>query len=145
MAEPDLEGETEENKSCPNEKRRKESEATLDEIMISFVPSCASVLLGITFYLKQIGYLSGNAWMSFLLAGIGIIFVIQGLIGYSMYHAASVGSILGGLILLTSGVLSTNFGSIFWPLLLVAIGVAILCLSFVEGRTGFAEADELWV
>jgi hypothetical protein len=88
------------------------------------------IWLGITFYLQQIGYVSGNWWALFIL-GIGVLLVLQGLLFYGRSHRPFYGPFIGGGILIIIG-LSSYYNSIdsLWPLILVVIGIAVLASAF---------------
>ena len=93
------------------------------------------IWLGISFYLAQTGYASWGNWFAVFLLGIGVIIILQGLIRYGQGRGSFTGSLIGGVILILIGAAfywGFQFGSL-WPLILVAIGVAVL-VSAIAGR-----------
>jgi ribosomal protein S27AE len=92
------------------------------------------ILLGVLFYLSQVGTYAidwSNFW-EYLLIGIGAILVIQGAIRYAQLRRAYPGSFIGGAVLIIIGsVFLTNAGYVFWPLILVVIGMAVILSAFV--------------
>lgn len=116
----------------------KEEKGRRGGIVGSVTGGAILIWLGITLYLGQAGYLSWSLWWAYFIAGIGVILIIQGLVSFAMYRIPVVGSLIGGIILILIGLffisnLSYNFWN-FWPLILVAIGVAILVSSLTARR-----------
>ncbi|MDA4128402.1 MAG: zinc-ribbon domain-containing protein [Thaumarchaeota archaeon] len=88
------------------------------------------IWLGVTFYLEQIGYLSSSIWWAYFISGLGAILVFQGVLMYSRGRRGT-GPVIGGAILIFLGLTSIanyqfNFQGDFWPLILVALGVAVI-------------------
>src|SRR5579862_6267959 len=68
-----------------NEKNEKDEKGGGGAIIGPIIGGAILIWLGITFYLKQIGYLTGNWWALFLV-GVGIIIILQGVLIYSRHH-----------------------------------------------------------
>jgi ribosomal protein L40E len=92
------------------------------------------IWLGLIFFLSQNNYITSGNWWAYLLMGIGAILIIQGVIRFGMSRRPFIGSFIGGTVLLIIGFSSVQgFTADLWPLVLVAIGVAVL-LSAIVGR-----------
>jgi zinc-ribbon domain len=92
------------------------------------------IWLGVIFFLSQNNYISSSNWWAYFLMGIGAILILQGVLRFGMSRRPFVGSFIGGVVLLIIGFSSVQgFTANLWPLILVAIGVAVL-LSAVVGR-----------
>ena len=92
------------------------------------------IWLGITFYLQQIGYLTGNWWALFLV-GVGIIIILQGVLIYSRHRRPFYGPFIGGGVLVIIGlsIINSSLANL-WPLILVVIGIAIVASAFGARR-----------
>jgi hypothetical protein len=92
------------------------------------------VWLGISFYLQDIGYLSGNWWAVFVI-GLGFIIMFQGVLFYTRLHRAVIGPFIGGGILVLVGLafFYNGLGNL-WPLILVVIGLAVVASAFTARR-----------
>lgn len=92
------------------------------------------IWLGVVFFLSQNNYISSSNWWAYFLIGIGAILILQGLLRFGMSRRPFVGSFIGGVVLLIIGFSAVQgFTADLWPLILVAIGAAVL-LSAVVGR-----------
>jgi len=92
------------------------------------------IWLGISFYLQQIGYFTGNWWAVFIV-GIGLILIVQGLLLYSRHKRPIIGPFIGGGVLVVIGLsfLYNSLGNI-WPLILVVVGIAVLASAVTARR-----------
>ena len=92
------------------------------------------IWLGVTFFLQENNYISSGNWWAYFLMGIGAILILQGLLRYAMSRRPFVGSFIGGAVVFVIGLAFVQGLSVnLWPLILVAIGVALL-LSAGVGR-----------
>jgi hypothetical protein len=92
------------------------------------------IWLGLTFYLQENGYIASDNWWAYFLIGLGAILILQGVFRYATRRRPPVGSVIGGVFLILIGLaFIQGFSASLWPLILVAIGVAIL-LSALIGR-----------
>jgi hypothetical protein len=117
------------------EKREKQEKGRGGNIAGPIVGGLILIWLGATFYLQEIGFIPTTTWWAYFLAGIGGILILQGLINFGVSRRPFIGSFIGGAILLLIGLFFiANIQNIFWPLILVVIGVAILASSFTARR-----------
>jgi len=92
------------------------------------------IWLGVTFFLQENGYIASGNWWAYFMIGIGAILILQGLLRYAMSRRPFIGSLIGGAVVLIIGLAFVQgFSANLWPLILVAIGLAIL-LSAGVGR-----------
>jgi zinc-ribbon domain len=92
------------------------------------------IWLGVTFFLQENGYISSSNWWAYFLMGIGAILIIQGVMRYATSRRPFVGQFIGGAVVFVIGLAFVQgFNVDLWPLILVAIGVAVL-LSAGVGR-----------
>ncbi len=94
------------------------------------------IWLGVTFYLQESGVISSSNWWAYFLVGIGVILIIQGLLFYARSRRTSFGPFIGGVILILIGltyISNYSFGNL-WPLILVAIGVAVIASAYAGRR-----------
>ena len=94
------------------------------------------ILLGILFFASQLNLLSGGTWWEALVIGLGLIFLIDSIVHYWTPSARSytLGRLIPGLIFLFIGLAFFFDFSRWWPLALVATGVAIFFSSWVLQR-----------
>jgi peptidoglycan/LPS O-acetylase OafA/YrhL len=92
------------------------------------------IWLGVTFFLSQNNYISSDNWWAYFLMGLGAILILQGVLRFGMSKRPFIGSFIGGAVILIIGFsFVQGFSANLWPLILVAIGAAVL-LSAVAGR-----------
>ncbi len=92
------------------------------------------IWLGVTFFLSQNNYISSGNWWAYFLIGIGAILIIQGVLRFGTSRRPIFGSFIGGVVLIIIGSSAVQgFTADLWPLILVAIGAAVM-LSAVVGR-----------
>jgi hypothetical protein len=90
------------------------------------------VLLGTLFLFNQVGWLSRDIWWQSLLIGLGVIWIINGMVHYRdpVYHWGSYGKFITGIILILIGTCFILGFSQWWPLVLIVAGTAILLRFF---------------
>jgi hypothetical protein len=89
------------------------------------------ILLGVLLFGSTQGWLEGDRWWQYFLIGLGGIFLVDAL-GHAFtpsYRYSNFGRIFAGIVLILIGVAYVFGFSQWWPLILIAAGVAIL-LSF---------------
>ncbi len=86
------------------------------------------ILLGVLLFLAAQGYITWDRWWQYFLIGLGLILIIDSLIRYQRESSRgfSVGRIVAGIILIGIGTAFLFYVVSWWPLILVAIGIAIL-------------------
>jgi hypothetical protein len=86
------------------------------------------VLLGALFLMDQAGWISGGTWWQALLIGLGVIWVIGGLVRYQAgaFRWRGYGSVTFGVILILVGTLFLLGFSHWWPLILIVAGIVFL-------------------
>lgn len=90
------------------------------------------VLLGVLFLLNQTGTIVGDAWWQSLLIGLGIIWIINGIVHYRSpgYRWGSWGKFVTGIVLILIGALFMVGMSEWWPVVLIVAGAAFLLRFF---------------
>jgi hypothetical protein len=86
------------------------------------------LLLGSLFLLNQAGIVVGNAWWQFLLLGLGAIFIVDWLAHFltSDRRMHWYGGLVIGTILMAIGAIFLLGFGFWWPLAVIAGGVAVL-------------------
>lgn len=109
------------------EKREKHEKGTLSG---AFTGGVILIVLGMAFYLSQLGYISATRWWAWFVVALGAVIIVQDLyyIGKGRRRG---GGIIGGLVLLAVGyALATDIVT-FWPLVLIAIGIGIIASAII--------------
>jgi hypothetical protein len=103
------------------------------------LPGLILLLLGIIFFLHQLGALSKDEGWQYFLVGLGVIFLIEAWV-HEINPAKGrprAGRIIAGFVLIITG-LAFLFGSTrWWPLVLIVLGL-ILVLNFFLRRRKFS-------
>jgi hypothetical protein len=86
------------------------------------------VLLGILLFLATKGILTWDRWWQFLIIGIGIILLVDSLIRYRREGALEfrTGRLIAGIILTGVGIAFLLGDVAWWPLIVIAVGVAVI-------------------
>lgn len=86
------------------------------------------VAFGLFLLFAALEYVPWEDWWAYLLMAIGAVLLIEAFVRYSMpaYRRPVFGRLLVGLVLICIGVVSVSGWAAWWPLVVVAIGVAIL-------------------
>lgn len=94
------------------------------------------VLLGIVFFLSSQAWIGKGDWWKYFIIGLGSLFLIEVLVRYLQptYRRLKFGKLVAGLILVSIGFASlTGIGN-WWPLILIAIGLAMLLNALFRRR-----------
>lgn len=92
------------------------------------------IYLGITFYFAASNVISWLDWWSYFLLGLGGILIIQALLISVLTKMRGYGFLIGGAILCligASGILGIRE---WWPLVVIAIGLAVIVMALRERR-----------
>jgi hypothetical protein len=117
-----------------NEKGEKNEKGRGGDITGAITGGLILVWLGVTFFLQENGYLASGNWWAYFIMGIGAILILHGVMRSAMSRRPFVGSFIGGVVLIIIGfAFIQGFTASLWPLILVAIGVAVL-VSAMMGR-----------
>lgn len=86
------------------------------------------VLLGVLLFLATQDMLAWDKWWQFLVIGIGIILLIDTLIRYQRDNVLEfrIGKLITSIILIGVGVAFLLGNIVWWPLVIILIGVAII-------------------
>lgn len=84
------------------------------------------VWLGVSLYLGQTNIIPGTNWWAYFLTGLGAILIVRGIQRRTRTGQPLVGMALGGVVLLVIGLSGIFSIGTAWPLVLVAIGVAVI-------------------
>jgi cation transport ATPase len=108
--------------------RRKMREARRNRPFHGLFGGLVLILLGGLFLANQQGWISGNAWWQWLLIGLGVIFIINGVVRYAEpeYHHSRRHKFVWGTVLIAVGVLFLLGISQWWPVVLIGAGVAVI-------------------
>ena len=116
-----------------NEKREKEEKNERDRVGGSLMGGLILLWLGISFLLREYGYITGSDWWSWFLIGLGAILVLRGAWAVSQSGLrAGVGYMIGGLVLAAIGgseIFAIKNG---WAIVLIIGGVAVILLGFTQ-------------
>ncbi|MBM2825460.1 MAG: rane protein of unknown function [Dehalococcoidales bacterium] len=94
------------------------------------------VMLGVVFFLSSQGLIGRGDWWKYFIIGLGSLFLIEVLVRYIQpaYRRLKFGKLVAGLILISIGFASlTGIGN-WWPLILIAIGLAMLVNALFRRR-----------
>ena len=117
-----------------NEKNEKNEKGRGGDLTGPITGGLILIWLGITFFLSQNNYISSDNWWAYFLMGIGAILILQGVLRFGMSRRPFIGSFIGGVVLMIIGFsFVQGFSANLWPLILVAIGAAVM-LSATLGR-----------
>ena len=95
----------------------------------------ALILLGVLLFSATRGWLSWDNWWHYLLIGLGVIFLIEALARYlSADRGDGIGRIVPGVILICVGIAFIYGWNQWWPLILIAAGVAVLLTLILRHR-----------
>ncbi len=93
------------------------------------------IWLGVTFYLQQTGAIISDNWWSLFVAGLGAILILQGALRSALTRRPVVGSFFWGATLLVIGLaFYYNTGTVFWSLVVVLGGIALLAYGLFARR-----------
>ena len=102
-----------------------------------WVAGVVLIALGVTFILQQQGFMIGNWWAAFIYIAAFANFanMVRSWRKEGRFSSAATGSLVGGLLLTTvASILFFNLRwDVWWPTILIAIGVGIL-VGAVLGR-----------
>ena len=120
------------------EKREKNEKGGEGGVLGALVGGALLIWLGATFFLEQNGYVAGDVWWAYFLAGVGAILILQGVFLYARGRTG-LGSVIGGFFALFIGLSSVaaraySFSDKLWPLLIVVLGVLVLVAGFATRR-----------
>ncbi len=94
------------------------------------------ILVGVLFLLVTQDYLRWGDWWAYLLAGIGIIFVIEVIVRQTrpQYRCPIAGKLIGGLVLIAVGAGHIYGLRHWWPLVIIVVGFVIMFIGFKKLR-----------
>lgn len=119
------------------EKREKNEKGRGGDLAGAITGGLILILLGILLYYATIGGTAitfGNFWQ-YLIIGVGVILVVQGIIRYGEKGTPYLGSFIGGavMIIIGLGFISSNNLDL-WPLILIVLGAAAIVSAFTVRR-----------
>lgn len=114
-----------------NERKRSRHHHSLSRIMGGLV----LIMLGASFLLANQGVIGWGRWWEYFLIGLGLVFIIDWAIRYFTGERPVLsGKLITGIILTNVGfVFLTNFG-IFWPVILIIVGLVVLLAGVLRNR-----------
>lgn len=94
------------------------------------------ILLGVIFLLRNMGYIRWGNWWAYLLLGIGVILIIDAIIRITLpqYGRVVTGRIIGGIVLLAIGAGNIYGIGHWWPMILVAVGLAVIISALLKTK-----------
>jgi uncharacterized membrane protein YjjP (DUF1212 family) len=94
------------------------------------------ILLGVLFFSVTQNWLTWDNWWQLFLIGLGIIFLVDALVRYlnPSTRFGIFGRVISGLILVVVGSAFYFTMEAWWPLILIAVGIAILGRTIVSKR-----------
>lgn len=92
------------------------------------------VCLGLAFYLKYTGVIPASNWWAYMLAGFGGIWILGGLVRLFVprWSYRALGMLIPGIIMGAIGMMFIAGSFQFWPLILVAAGLAVIVTVIVR-------------
>jgi hypothetical protein len=92
------------------------------------------IWLGVTFYLKYTGVLPESNWWAYMLAGFGVIWLLGGLVRlfWPRWSYRALGMLIPGIIVGAIGMMFIAGSFQFWPLILIAAGLAVIVVVIVR-------------
>lgn len=128
---PDRSSQGRQYETKPKERRDREPDP-----LRGLLPGLILIVVGVLLFLTTRGTLSWGTWWQYLLIGLGVVFILDGLAHY--YNPAlrdiGFGRFIPGIILLFVG-LAFVFGfDRWWPLAIIAAGIIILLNVFFRRR-----------
>ena len=119
-----------EDKSRPAEKRRDWRRGPMHGLFWGML----LILLGVLFYVQARGWFSEDRWWQYFLIGLGAIFIVDALVHYVRRISYGIyGRLIAGAVLVVVGLAFLNGWDNWWPIVLIAAGVAILAGYFIKG------------
>ncbi len=121
-----------------HEKSEKDEKHTRDPLS-SVLWAIFLIMVGVILLAQQMGYFRfgdwGNVWQTFMAAA-GVTLLLEAALRLILpaYRRPVLGTIIGGLILLSLGLGGILNWSITWPVILIVIGAAILLGGLFRGR-----------
>lgn len=94
------------------------------------------ILLGLLLFLASQGILAWDSWWQYLIIGLGIILLIDSIIRYrkESYAGFRIGRLIAALVLIGIGIAFLLGKIIWWPLVIVLIGVIIVIGGLLRPR-----------
>lgn len=86
------------------------------------------IMLGISLFFATRGFVGWEKWWAYFLLGVGCIFLVESLVRYRVpaYRRPIFGKVFAGLILICIGAANAYGIREWWPLLIIAVGLAIV-------------------
>ena len=96
-------------------------------------PGLILILLGVLLFLASQGILSWGSWWQYFLIGLGLIFLIDGVLRYQETSPGYfTGRIITSVVLIGIGLMFIFGFSSWWPLILIAAGVVVLLTALLR-------------
>ena len=94
------------------------------------------IWVGVTAYSTHAGWFSSSYWFDYLLAGLGVIFFVDGLLCYVMNVGHHLVRMVCGACVLAIGIFGVFNASVDWILagLVVAIGAILIAYAIVRAK-----------
>jgi hypothetical protein len=92
------------------------------------------IWLGVSFLLREHDFLYHSDWWAYFLFGLGIIFIAEAIVRMILpeFKRPYLGKMIVGSIFLALGANNIYGMEEWWPVILIAAGVAIILLTFVR-------------
>jgi len=97
-------------------------------------PGLILILLGVLFFLTNQGIIGWDKWWQYFLIGLGGIFLVDAAIrsGEDDNKGWLMGRVMSGLVMIGIGVFFLFGFTTWWPLILIAAGVAIIATGLMR-------------
>ncbi len=94
------------------------------------------ILIGVLFFAQNQAWIPEDTWWQWFLVGLGLILLVEALVRYNNaeYRITALSRVIAGIALVIVGAAFLIGFSQWWPLVLIAVGVAIL-IAFWQRRT----------
>ena len=86
------------------------------------------ILLGILLFLATQDILAWDKWWQYLIIGVGVILLVESLILYQRESALEfrIGRLIAAIILIGVGIAFLLGNVVWWPLVIIVVGVAVI-------------------
>ena len=114
-----------------NERRRSRYHRSLPRVMGGLI----LIVLGASFLLANQGLFLRGHWWEYFLVGLGLVFIIDWVIrSFTGEQPRFSGRLIAGIILIGVGLIFLTDIGIFWPVILIVIGLIILLAGLLRNR-----------
>jgi hypothetical protein len=118
----------EKNEKDERDEKSEKDEKHEDNVSSSIMGGLVLLWLGISFLLREYGYIRDASWWSYFLLGLGVILFLRGILSYSKTSSwrSAQGYLIGGIIVSLIGVSDIINLRNWWGLILIIFALYII-------------------